>query len=55
MKTLRDVQITREQFNKDLDHCLTIIDEPTKTAPYYFCEHISHALIKRTVKVFVID
>ena len=55
VSTLQDVQRTREQFNNDLEDCLTIIDEPTKTAPYYFCEHISHALETRTVKVFVIE
>ena len=55
MNTLQDVQRTREQFNNDLEDCLTIIQHPTTTAPYYLCEHISHALIKRTVKVFVID
>ena len=55
MNTLQDVQRTREQFNNDLEDCLTIIQHPTTNAPYYLCEHISHALIKRTVKVFVID
>jgi hypothetical protein len=53
MKTLQDVYLTKKEFNKDLEDCLTIISYPTKKTPYYFCEHISAALYKSNVKIFL--
>lgn len=53
MKILKIVYLSKEQFEKDLDDCLTIINYPSKTRKYYVCEHISPALSKRKVKVFV--
>jgi len=53
MKLLQDVYLTRTQFNQDLECCLTIISYPNKKRPYYFCEHISAALEKRNVKIFL--
>jgi len=54
MEYLKDVYLSKEQFEKDLDGCLTIINYPSKTRRYYVCEHISPALIRRKVKIFVI-
>ena len=45
--------MSKEQFEKDLDDCLTIINYPSRTRKYYVCEHISPALLRRKVKVFV--
>ena len=47
------IYLSKEQFEKDLDDCLTIIDYPSRTRKYYVCEHISPALLKREVKIFV--
>lgn len=53
MKQLQDLYLTQEAFDKDLDECLTIISYPSKEKPYYVCEHISPALLKRKVKIYV--
>ena len=53
MKFLKDTYLTLEQFEKDLDNCLTIINYPSKRRNYYVCEHISSALIKRKVRIFI--
>ena len=53
METLKDVYLSKKQFEKDLDDCLTIINYPSRTRKYYVCEHISPALLRRKVKVFV--
>ena len=53
METLKDVYLSKDQFEKDLDDCLTIINYPSRTRRYYVCEHISPALLRRKLKVFV--
>ena len=53
MKTLQDVYLSQEAFDKDLEDCLTIISYPSKRKPYYVCEHISASLYRRKVKVYV--
>lgn len=53
MTRLQDVYLTQEAFEKDLDECLTIINYPNKMRPYYVCEHISAALLKRKVHVYI--
>jgi len=53
METLKDVYLSKEQFEKDLDDCLTIINYPSRTRSYYVCEHISPTLLRRKVKVFI--
>ena len=53
METLKNVYLTQEAFEKDLEGCLTIINYPSRTRKYYVCEHISPALLRRKVKVFV--
>ena len=53
MTQLQDVYLSQEKFEKDLDSCLTIITYPSKRKPYYVCEHISAALLKRKVNIYV--
>jgi hypothetical protein len=56
MKTITKQQViylSKEQFEKDLDDCLIIIDYPSRNRKYYVCEHISPALLRREVKIFV--
>ena len=36
----KQVYLSIEQFDKDLEDCLTIITEPTQINPYYVCEYI---------------
>ena len=59
MKTLtvksatKQVYLSIEQFDKDLEDCLTIIKEPTKRNPYYVCEYISPAPYKSIVHIYI--
>lgn len=53
MKQLQDVYLTQDKFEKDLKECLTIINYPSKKKSYYVCEHISPALHKRKVNVYI--
>ena len=53
MRTLQDVYLSQEAFEKDLNECLTVITYPSKTKPFYVCEHISAALYKSQVNVYV--
>ena len=53
LKTTQDVFLTPEEFDRDLEGCLTIINYPSRTRKYYVCEYISPALLRRKVKVFV--
>lgn len=39
MKKLKNVYLSKEEFEKYLDDCLTIINYPSKTRKYYVCEH----------------
>ena len=51
MKTAtQDIYLTKEQFNKDLEICLTILKEGNG---YYLCEYTSAALYKKVVKIFI--
>jgi hypothetical protein len=60
MKTLtvksatKQVYLSIEQFNKDLEDCLTIIKEPAQRNPYYVCEYVSPALYKSIVNIYTI-
>jgi hypothetical protein len=51
--TTKGVYLSQDQFDKDLDYCLTIITYPTKRKPYYVCEYISPALYKSIVNIFI--
>lgn len=50
----KKVFLSIEQFNKDLEDCLTIIKEPTKRKPYYVCEDVSTENYKSIVHVYII-
>jgi hypothetical protein len=54
MKSLKGVYLLQEQFDKDLETCLTIIKYPNKKKPFYVCEYISYALYKLIIKVYII-
>jgi len=49
----KQVYLSIEQFDKDLEDCLTIITEPTQRNPYYVCEYVSHALYKYIVHIYI--
>ena len=51
--TTKKVFLPIEQFNKDLEDCLTIITEPTQRNPYYVCEYVSAALYKSIVHIYI--
>ena len=51
--TTKKVYLSIEQFDKDLEDCLTIIKSPTKLNPYYVCEYVSHALYKSIVHIYI--
>jgi len=53
MRTLQDVYLSQEAFDKDLDDCLTIITYPSKRNPFYLCKHISPALYTRKVNIYI--
>ena len=55
MEATKTVFITKEQFEKDLETCLTIISYPTKRKPYYVCEYINPALYKSVVQIELIN
>lgn len=49
----KKVFLSIDQFDKDLEYCLTIIIEPTSRNPYYVCEYVFHALYKSIVHVYI--
>ncbi len=49
----KQVYLSIEQFDKDLEDCLTIITEPTQRNPYYVCEYVSPALYKSIVHIYI--
>lgn len=51
--TVKRVYLSIEQFDKDLEDCLTIITEPTQRKPYYVCEYVSPALYKSIVHIYI--
>ena len=53
MKKLNDVYLTIEEFDKDLDSCLTIVQEPTDNQKYYVCEYISYSFYTSLVNVYI--
>ena len=53
LKTTKDVYLTKEEFNKDLDICLVILNEPSRQKPYYVCEYTSPALYKTIVHIYI--
>ena len=55
MKNLatKQVYLTQDEFNRDLEICLLIISEPSKRHPYYVCEYTSASLSKSIVHVYI--
>ena len=49
----RTINLLAEQFNRDLETCLTIISYPDRENPYYVCEYISAALYKSIVHILI--
>ena len=51
------VYLTQEEFDRDLEICLLIINEPSRQRPYYVCEYTceytSAALYKSIVHVYL--
>ena len=50
---IKNVHLSQEAFDKDLDECLTIINYPSKSRPYYMCDNIFASPEKRRVRVYV--
>jgi hypothetical protein len=50
MKTTKEVYLSIQQFNSDLEKSLTILREPSKRKPYYVC---SSALYKSIVHIYI--
>ena len=53
-KAQQDVYLTKKQFEKDLETCLTILDYPNSKNKYYVCEYYTPALEKRILNIVVI-
>jgi hypothetical protein len=52
-KTTKDVYLTQEEFDRDLEDCLLIIGYPDKMRNYYVCEYTSPALYKSIVHIYI--
>lgn len=50
---VQDVYLTKAEFERDLEICLTIITEPSQRHPYYVCEYTSASFAKRIVHIYV--
>ena len=48
----KTVYLTKKEFDRDLETCLLIINEPSRNRPYYVCES-SAALYKSIVRVYI--
>ena len=49
----KEVYLTQEEFDRDLEICLLIINEPSGQRPYYVCEYTSAALYKSIVHIYL--
>jgi hypothetical protein len=47
------IYLSKEQFEKDLEICLTIVSYPNKKNNYYVCEYINAALYKRIINISI--
>ena len=52
-KSTKDVYLTQQEFDRDLEDCLTIINYPGKYHNYYVVEYISPALYKSIVHIYI--
>lgn len=55
VKRLNDVHLTMDQFEIDLEICLTIKKYPNKKRRYYVCDHFSAGLVKSEVRIFILS
>ena len=53
LQSTKAVYLTQEEFNRDLEICLLIINEPSRQRPYYVCEYTSASLYKSIVHVYL--
>lgn len=53
MSNVKEVYLTIEAFDKDLEGCLTILTEPTETNKYYVCEYVSPSLYKSIIHIYI--
>lgn len=49
----KKIYLTHEEFDRDLEICLLIINEPSRNRPYYVCEYTSPALYKSIVHIYI--
>jgi hypothetical protein len=49
----KKVYLTQQEFDRDLEDCLTIINYPGKYHNYYVVEYISPALYKSIVHIYI--
>jgi uncharacterized membrane protein len=49
----KNVYITQEMFDQDLEYCLIIIGYPDKLRSYYVVEYTSPALYKSIVHIYI--
>ena len=52
-KLTKDVYLTQEKFDNDLETCLFIIEYPSKRKSYYVCEYTNAALYKSIVHIYI--
>jgi hypothetical protein len=52
-KMTKKVYLTQQEFDRDLEDCLTIINYPDKYHNYYVVEYISPALYKSIVHIYI--
>ena len=52
-KMTKKVYLTQQEFDRDLEDCLTIISYPGKYHNYYVVEYISPALYKSIVHIYI--
>lgn len=53
LQSTKAVYLTQEEFNRDLEICLLIINESNRQRPYYVCEYTSASLYKSIVHVYL--
>jgi hypothetical protein len=49
----QDVYLSKEEFENDLEICLTILDYPNSKNKFYVCEYISASLNRKTIRIFI--
>jgi hypothetical protein len=52
-KATKDVYMPLQEFDQELETCLTIVSEPTTRKPYYVCIYVSPSLERSAVHVYI--